>query len=204
MPVTLEECPRGPALPTPASRLWSWRRSSISTGTWPGADGWRLRTPCVCPSARSRSGFRTGGWSGRRSTSFPTPRSALPARPPPQPRGPSSSRSKQASSLSPRRAPQVYSARTPPHKTQTRLRWQKTQVEFDGPILSILHTWCYLLSFTLPLPLGPCHVLCTLSLSGRLFPLHISLKSTFNCHGGNWSVYIFVYYYERRITHIQM
>lgn len=145
-PVTMEECPRGPALPTPASRLLSWRRSFTSTGTWPGAGGWRLRTPCVCPSARSRSGFRTGGWSGRRSTSFPTPRSARPARPRPQPRGPSSSsssRSKQASSSSPRRAPQVYSAWTP-QKPQSRLRWQITQVEFDGPILSILHTWCSL------------------------------------------------------------
>jgi len=197
IPITLEECPRGPALPTPASRLWSWRKSSISTGTWLGAGGWRLRTPCVCQSARSRSGFRTGGWSGRKSTSFPTPRSALPARPRPQPRGPSSSsssRSKQASRWSPRRARQVYSAWMNPiqQKTQSRLRWQISQVEFDGPILSILH---------MVLSLSPC--LCHWApvtsfvpflLCGRPRPLHISLKFTFNCHDGNRSVYIFVYY----------
>ena len=116
LPVTMEECPRGPALPTPASRLWSWRRNSTLTGTWPGAGEWRSRTPCVCPSARWRSGSRTGGWSGRRSTSCPTLKSAPPARPrrlpPREPSSISSSsstRSNQASSWFLRRPLSAYS-----------------------------------------------------------------------------------------------
>ena len=43
---------------------------------------------------------------------------------------------------------------------QPRLRWQTTQVEFDGPIFSILHTWCYL-----------CHLASAIGLLSRpLYP----------------------------------
>lgn len=190
----MEECPRGLALPTPASRLWSWRRNSTSTGTWPGAGGWRSRTLCVCPSARLRSGSKTGGWSGRRSTSSPTPKSAPPARPRRPPREPSSissnsssSRSNQASSWSLRRPLSAYSAFLDPHPTITQTEMANYKAEFDGPILSILH-----MVFFSPCLChwAPLMSLCTPCLPARLRTPHISLKSTFYLLGGYWSVYI--------------
>ena len=47
--------------PTPATRLWSSRRSSTSTGTSRGGGGSRSRTRSASRSGRSRSGSRTGG-----------------------------------------------------------------------------------------------------------------------------------------------
>ena len=52
--------------PTVATRPWSWRRSSSSTGTSPGRDASKSPTASVWPSGRSRSGFRTGGWKSRK------------------------------------------------------------------------------------------------------------------------------------------
>lgn len=197
----MEECPRDLALPTPASRLWSWRRNSTSTGTWPGAGGWRSRTLCVCPSARLRSGSRTGGWSGRRSTSSPTPKSAPPARPLRPPREPSSissnsssssSRSNQASSWSLRRPLSAYSAFLEPHPTitQTEMANYKSGVRWTDS-----QYFTYGVLFTLPLPLGPSHV--------PLYPLparsssHSSYKLEIHPLSPGWllkCLYI-VYYY---------
>ena len=77
---------RGPGQRTPGIRSWSWRRSSILTVTSPEDDGSRSHTLYVSASARSRSGSRTGGWSGRRSISCPTRRHAWRTRRPSPPR----------------------------------------------------------------------------------------------------------------------
>lgn len=58
---------------TPATRRSSWRRSFTSTGTSRGDVGSRLRTRCASRSDRLKYGSRTGGWSGRRRTSWSTP-----------------------------------------------------------------------------------------------------------------------------------
>ena len=60
------------APPTPNTRFSSWRKNSTSTATWRDAGVSRSRTRSISPSARSRSGSRIGGWSGKRRTSFPT------------------------------------------------------------------------------------------------------------------------------------
>lgn len=63
-----------------------------------------------------------------------------------------------------------------------RLRWQITKAEFDGPILSILHT-----VFFSPCLChwAPVMSLCVPCLPARLRTPHISLKSTFYRLGGN-------------------
>ena len=55
--------------PTRARSWWSWRRSSTSTATCAVRAASRWRRCSACPSARSRSGSRTGAWSSRRSRS---------------------------------------------------------------------------------------------------------------------------------------
>ena len=57
---------------TQDTRPLSWRRSSTSIDIWPGEGGSRWPTCSTWPRDRSRSGFRTGGWSGRRTTRLPT------------------------------------------------------------------------------------------------------------------------------------
>lgn len=83
-PVITEGSPSVLEPPTPGSKCWSWRRSSTLIATWPGGAASRSPTRSACPSARSRSGFRTGGWSGRKITNCPTLRCDPPARPRPQ------------------------------------------------------------------------------------------------------------------------
>ena len=63
---------RGPR--TRGTRSSSWRRNSITIGTWRDGDGSRSLIPWYCPSGRLRSGSRTGAWSGRRTTSCRTRR----------------------------------------------------------------------------------------------------------------------------------
>lgn len=125
-----EECPRGLALPTPASRLSSWRKNSTSTVTWPGAGAWRSRTRCAWPNVRWRSGSRTEGWSGRKITSCRTQRSAPQAQPRPWEPSRSSSNNRKSkqprtSSLFPRLAPRAYSDGTLAPNQQTENRTQK-------------------------------------------------------------------------------
>ena len=55
---------RGP--PTRAPSCWSSRRSSCSTATSRGRAAWSWRWPSASPRDTSRSGSRTGEWSGRR------------------------------------------------------------------------------------------------------------------------------------------
>lgn len=55
---------------TLATRRWNWRKSSTSTATWLVDEELRLLTPSASPSDKSRSGSRTGEWSGKRSTKW--------------------------------------------------------------------------------------------------------------------------------------
>lgn len=75
--ITQDLNPNGPEQLTPGSRFWSLKRSFILTGIWPGGDGLRLPTLFVSPKGRSKSGFKTDGWNGRKITSYPTPRADL-------------------------------------------------------------------------------------------------------------------------------
>ena len=56
------------------THILSFCRSSISTATWHGDVELRLRTLLHSPSGKSRSGFRTGGWNTRKTTSCRTQR----------------------------------------------------------------------------------------------------------------------------------
>lgn len=62
---------------TRGSRFWSLKRSFILTGIWPGGEGSRLPTLFVSPKGRSKSGFKTDGWNGRKTTNYPTLRAGL-------------------------------------------------------------------------------------------------------------------------------
>lgn len=66
--------PNGPGQRTLVSRFWSLRRSFILTGIWPGGGGLRSPTRFVSPRGRSKFGFRTDGWNGRKTTNCPTRR----------------------------------------------------------------------------------------------------------------------------------
>jgi len=48
------------------------RRSFTTTATWHAGAASRLLISLAWPSVRSRSGFRTDGWSGRRTTAWHT------------------------------------------------------------------------------------------------------------------------------------
>ena len=54
---------------TPVTRLWSWKKSSISIVTSLEGDGSKLLMRCASPNVRSKSGSRTVAWSGRKKTS---------------------------------------------------------------------------------------------------------------------------------------
>lgn len=54
--------------PTQSTRPWSWRRSFCSTCIWPESAAWRSAGASTWPTGRSRSGFRTAGWSWRKWT----------------------------------------------------------------------------------------------------------------------------------------
>ena len=56
---------------THVTRLSNWRKNSTLIATWHDVVESRSHMPCVWPNDRSRSGFKTGGWSGRRSTKWP-------------------------------------------------------------------------------------------------------------------------------------
>lgn len=71
---TPDPSPNGPGQRTLVSRSWSLRRSFILTGTWPGGGGLRSPTRFVSPKGRSKFGFRTDGWNGRKTTNCPTRR----------------------------------------------------------------------------------------------------------------------------------
>ncbi len=58
----------GAGRPTAATRRWSWRRSSCSIRTWPASGASKCLTRWPSPRGRWRSGFKTGAWSGRKST----------------------------------------------------------------------------------------------------------------------------------------
>jgi len=60
---------KGPLIPD--TRPSSWRKSSILTDTWQGGEGLKLPMHFAWQRDRSRSGFRTVGWSGRRNTRWP-------------------------------------------------------------------------------------------------------------------------------------
>lgn len=72
--ITRDPSPNGPEQLTPDSRFWSLKRSFILTGIWPGGDGLRLPTLFVSPKGKSKSGFKTDGWNGRKTTNYQTPR----------------------------------------------------------------------------------------------------------------------------------
>ncbi len=55
---------------TPGTRLWSWRKSSISTDTSHVADVSRLPITSAWTSAKLKFGSRTVAWSGRRTQSW--------------------------------------------------------------------------------------------------------------------------------------
>lgn len=78
---TPDPSPNGPGQRTLGSRFWSLRRSFILTGIWPGGGGLRSPTRSVSPKGRSKFGFRTDGWNGRKTTNYPT-RRADPHQPP--------------------------------------------------------------------------------------------------------------------------
>lgn len=64
----------GAGRPTAAIRRWNWRKSSCSILTWPASGASKYLTHWPSPRGRWRSGFRTGGWSGKKNTtktSFP-------------------------------------------------------------------------------------------------------------------------------------
>lgn len=64
----------GAGRPTAATRRWSWRRSSCSILTWPASGASKCLTRWPSLRGRWRSGFKTGAWSGKKSTtktSFP-------------------------------------------------------------------------------------------------------------------------------------
>ena len=44
---------------SPVTRLWSWKKSSISTVTSHEGDGSKLLMRCASPNVRSKSGSRT-------------------------------------------------------------------------------------------------------------------------------------------------
>lgn len=71
---TPDPSPNGPGQRTLVSRSWSLRRSFILTGIWPGGGGLRSPTRFVSPKGRSKFGFRTDGWNGRKTTNCPTRR----------------------------------------------------------------------------------------------------------------------------------
>ena len=48
----------------------SWRKSSTLTATWHDAGELKLHMPFVSRSAKSRFGFRTGVWSGKKNTKW--------------------------------------------------------------------------------------------------------------------------------------
>lgn len=52
---------------TPASRLWSWRKSSTLTATWPAAGALRSPIASASTNGRLKSGSKTDGWSGRKT-----------------------------------------------------------------------------------------------------------------------------------------
>ena len=54
---------------TPVTRLWSWKKSSISIVTSLEGDGSKLLMRCASPNVRSKSGSKTVAWSGRKKTS---------------------------------------------------------------------------------------------------------------------------------------
>jgi len=58
--------------PTRDTRRWNWKRSFTTTATSPGVGASRWHTSWASPSDRSRSGSRTGAWSGRRTTVWRT------------------------------------------------------------------------------------------------------------------------------------
>ena len=69
--------PSVPVRLTHDSSYWSWRKSSTSTGTWRGEDASRLPSLSDSRNGRSRFGFRTAAWSGRKTTIYRTPSPGL-------------------------------------------------------------------------------------------------------------------------------
>lgn len=59
---------------TRGTRYSNWKRNSITIGTWRGDDGSRSLILWSCRRDRSKSGFRTVEWNGRRTTSCRTQR----------------------------------------------------------------------------------------------------------------------------------
>ena len=61
---------KGQGRVTRATKLWSWRKSSISTGIWRVVGVSRSPILSVWTRGRSKSGSRTDEWSGRRTQSL--------------------------------------------------------------------------------------------------------------------------------------
>lgn len=55
---------------TPVTRLWSWKKSSISIVTSLEGDESKLLMRCASQNVRSKSGSKTVAWSGRKKTSL--------------------------------------------------------------------------------------------------------------------------------------
>ena len=55
----------------PDTRLLNWRKNFILIGTWHAVGGLKSHMPCVWQSDRLRSGFKIGGWSGKRIAIWP-------------------------------------------------------------------------------------------------------------------------------------